>query len=298
MELPHVLTSAPGMLAAELLIDGLSVFCFNRTGAERYWEVAYPRLLQHELQIRIQQLDAAGNEVGDPQTINVGDNVKSFNIFLTNGSLEHYEEAHFPSGGPKVGGFDRHDPATHINNPHDLGWMVDLAGPELRHGTATLLPGDPSRPISLASIHHSLFCTLGPEPKFVMISPIVDANPGSQNSFPLPFNNTEMVGVLLGTDPGEIVFESNPPGALNIDPLPYSPQTRYEIEIKNTDVSPQPKVLDFIRGDLFRHYHVLIEVDGVEKDLWAQARPDHVADEGDCHGDIVSFPTLQSVIQP
>jgi|GEM_PF-2666804 hypothetical protein len=299
MELPAVLTSAPGRVrAAELLIDGLSVFCFNQMGAEKFWEVAYPRLLQHQLQITIQQLDAAGHKVGFPQTVDVGNNVKSFNIRLTNGSREHYEQGHFPWGGPRREGFDRTVPSAPTDDPNDLGWMIDLASTELRHGTARLLPGHESRPISLARIHHSLFCTLGPEPREVRISPIFDGDPRSHNSVSLPFNNTEMVGVLLGTAPGNIVFESDPANALNINPLPYSLATRYEIEIKNTDLIRPPRVDPFVRGDLYRFYHVFIEVDGVQKDLWAQPRNPEVDPEGDCHSDFASFPTLETVIQP
>src|SRR5690348_726178 len=175
MELPDVLTSAPGLRAAELLIDGLSVFCFNQTSEEKYWEVAYPRLLQHQLQITIQELDGTGQPVGDMQTHDVPDVVKSFNVRLTNGSLEHYNL--FPSGGPREPDFDRTDNSAPDDNPNDLGWMVDLAGPELDHGNVVLLPGHLSRPISLARIRHSLFCTSKPEAEEVRISPIFEAQP-------------------------------------------------------------------------------------------------------------------------
>ena len=294
MDLPPVLTSAPGMRAAELLLDGLSVFCFNQMNAEKFWEIAYPRLAQHELQITIRELNAAGQPVGFPKTVHVDETIKSFNIRLSNGSLEHYDQAHFPSGGPRAEGFTRTNPAV---NPNDLGWMIDLKGEELQHGTARLLPGHKSRPISLARIHHSLFCTLAPEPKEVRISPIFDGDPNSGNSFPLR-NNTEIVGVLLGTAPGDIIFESDPEGALDISGLTYNQDRRYDIEIRNTDMIDPPRVEPFVRGDLFRFYHVLIEVDGVQKDLWAQPKNPEVDPEGDCHGTTASFPTLAPAIQP
>lgn len=294
MELPDVLTDPTlGLRAAELLIDGLSVFCFNTINEEWYWEVAYPRALQHQLQITIQELDAAGEPVGDMQWHDVPENVRSFNIRLTNGSVEHYNL--FPAGGPRDPEFDRTDESAPGNNPNDLGWMVDLAGPELDHGNAELLSGHPSRPVSLARIRHSLFCTSKPEEKEVRISPIFEAHPSSENSFSLPLNNTEIVGVLLGTAPGEILFESEPAGALIIDPLPYSEDTRYEIEIKNQDINLPPHIKPFVRGDLYRFYHVVIEVDGVEKDLWAHSN-NEVAPDGDCHSDYASFPTLEPVV--
>jgi hypothetical protein len=108
-------------------------------------------------------------------------------------------------------------------------------------------------------------------------------------------NNTEIVGVLLGTASGDILFESDPAGVLAINPLPYSPNTRYEIEIRNTDLIPAIKIDPYVRGDLYRFYHVLIEVDGVQKDLWAHQIAE-AAGEGDCHSDFASFPTLESVV--
>jgi hypothetical protein len=296
MELPDVLTSAPGVRAAELLIDGLSVFCFNQINEEKFWEVAYPRLAQHELKITIQELDGSGQPVGAQQVHAVDQGIKSFNISLTNGSLEHFTQ--FPLGGPRDPNFNRNNPAAPDDNPHDLGWMVDLAGPELRHGNAVLLPGDLSRPISLARIRHSLFCNLKPEAEEVRISPIFQGHPNSTDSFSLPLNNTEIVGVLLGTAPGQIIFESDPMGALTIDPLPYSQAQRYEIEIRNEDMITPWHLSPFVRGDVFRFYHVVINVDGVEKDLWAHENHIHVDPDGDCHSTFISKPTLESLIHP
>lgn len=294
-ELPPVLAVAPGVRAAELIVDGLSVFCFNKTSGEWFWEVAYPRMAEHKLQVTVQELDTAGEPVGPAQAYPVDQGVKSFGISLTNGSLEHY--AQFPLGGPSDPNFDRTDPMAAHNNPHDLGWMVDLAGEELDHGNAVLLPGHPSRPISLARIRHSLFCTLKPEDNEVRISPITQGSPISASSFSLPLNNTEIVGVLLGTGPGEIRFESDPSGSLNIGPLAYSENQRYRIGIENTDTTPPTIALPFVRGDLYRFYHVVIEVDGVEKDLWAHANED-VTPDGDCHSDFYGGATLEPLINP
>lgn len=292
MELPPVLASAPGLRAAELVIDGLSVFCLNQINTEKFWEVAYPRMAEHELKITIQELDAAGAPVGYEQPYEVGPGVKSFDISLSYGSVAHYTQ--FPRGGPSDPDFDRTDPAAPRNNPHDLGWMVDLAGAELGHGKA-VLPEYSSSPISLARIRHSLFCNLKPEEEEVRISPIVQSNPGSAGSFSLPLNNTEIVGVLLGTEPGEIRFESNPVGSLNISPLPFSQNQRYRIEIKNTDLIPPTLALPFVRGDLYRFYGVVIQVDGEQKDLWAHSN-NEVTPDGDCHPSFYSGATLEPLI--
>ncbi|MEK6337244.1 MAG: hypothetical protein AABM67_20165 [Acidobacteriota bacterium] len=295
MELPPVLASAPGLHAAELVIDGLSVFCFNRINSENFWEVAYPRMAEHDLQITIQEFDAAGQPNGTAQVYDVDQGVKSFDISLTNGSVGHYTQ--FPLGGPSDPNFDRTDPAAPRDNPHDLGWMVDLAGQELQHGNAVLLPRHPSRPISLARIRHSLFCTLKPEDKEVRISPIIQSSPTSAASYSLPLNNTEIVGVLLGSGPGELRFESDPVGSLNINPLPYSQSQRYRIEIRNNDGLPPAVASPFVRGDLYRFYGVVIQVDGEQKDLWAHSN-NEVTPDGDCHPDFYGGTTLEPLILP
>jgi hypothetical protein len=297
IEMPPVLGSVPGVRAAELVMDGLSVFCFNRTNTEPYWEIAYPRMQRHQLLITIQELDGSGEPVGEEESYEVDEAVKSFGISLSKGSLTHYEPNHFPLGGPADPSFDRRVPTAPVDNPHDLGWMVDLAGQELQHGNAVLLPGHPSRPISLARIRHSLFCTLEPEKEEVRISPIDQSSPTSAGSYSLPLNNTQIVGVLLGTDSGEILFESDPLGSLNIGPLPYSQNQRYRIEIKNNDMDSPPHQLPFVRGDLFRFYGVVIQVDGEQKDLWAHSN-NQVTPDGDCHPNRIGSPTLDPLILP
>src|ERR1041384_6837498 len=127
-ELPPVLASAPGMRAAELMIDGLAVLCFNDTTGD-FWEVAYPRRLQHTLTIKIQSLDAHDRPIDQPLYREVDRKVRSFNISLTDGSERHFGQ--FPRGGPRATQFDR-KPTR--NDPHDLRWMIDLAGDELGHG--------------------------------------------------------------------------------------------------------------------------------------------------------------------
>jgi hypothetical protein len=286
-ELPDVLASAPGMRAAELIIDGLAVFCFNQTSAEPFWEVAYPRLVQHHLAITIQELDGDDNEVGEPIPIDPG--IERFTISLTNGSLQHYNL--FPHGGPWANGFHR-NPSD--DDPHDLQWMFDLAGDELQHGRFLgLKPRDESHPRSVASIRHSLFCNLKPERESVRISPRIHNDPNGSGNFDPGPSNTLIVGVLLATEPGDIQFEFHPGGLTTIDPLRYDENKRYRIEIKNEDEdTEQTMVGDFVRGDLRLFYDQLINVSGPEKDLWAITLPE-VAPDGDCHTPRFSGPTFE-----
>jgi hypothetical protein len=280
IELPEVLRNAPGNVrAAELVVDGLSVFCFNKTSTEKFWEIGFPRQAQHDLKITIQRLDGNGNPVGRPALHDVHQDVKRFTIRLTNGSLEHYRL--FPEGGPKtIGGFNRNNPN---NDPHDLRWMVDLAGTEIRHGRFDgLKPRRDDRPRSIASIRHSLFCNLKPEATPASISPVRRNDPEGNGKFDLGRTNTLIVGVLLATANGHIQFEFDP--ALNtIGPLEYNANKRYRIEINNEDTRTAPvKIGNFVRGDLRLFYDELIEVNGELKDHWAIPN-EEVSPDGDCH---------------
>ena len=288
-ELPPVLKNPDlGMRAAELVIDGLAVFCFNETSGEQFWEVAYPRLVRHDLAIMIQELDGDDNEVGQATPHPIDPRVERFTISLSNGSTQHYNL--FPHGGPFADGF-RRDPSA--DDPHDLQWMIDLAGGELQHGDFLgLKPRDESHQRSVASIRHSLFCNLKPEKESVRISRRSDNNPNGSGNFDPGPTNTLIVGVLLASESGDIQFEFQPGGLTTISPKPYDENKRYRIEIKNEDTAEQTSVGDFIRGDLRLFYDQLITVSGPEKDLWAIPFLE-VAPDGDCHPPRFSGPTLE-----
>lgn len=291
MTLPEVLKSRPEMRAAELNFDGLAVFCFN--SSKKLWEVAYPRKLRHTLRLKIEALDAADSPISPPLfDKEVDRNVRSFNISLTNGSVGHYKE--FPRGGPRAKDFKRKSSG---NDPHDLGWMIDLAGNELNHGNFLGLRRS-GRPISLARIQHSLFCNLKPDDEAVKIAPRDADDPDAGTE--LGRTNTEIVGVLLANGPGEIRFESDPAGLIKIGPLQYDLQKRYRIEIINEDEQQQVPKKDFVRGDLRLYYDDVIEVAGEPQDLWAKpvTSAEFVPADGDCHGTEFSGPTLEGLITP
>jgi hypothetical protein len=287
LSLPTVLASA-GPRAAQLITDGLSVFCFNRGG--RYWEVAYPRQARHDLEIFIQRLDGNDQEVGPRLRFPVSRDIISFDIWVTDGSVS--SPANFPEGGPFNRNFVRDGTGA---DPHDLQWMIDLAGNELNHGNFLGLKSN--RPITLARIHHSLFCTFGTEEQPAVISPRGANRPNHPDSFPLGRTNAQIVGVLLAGDSGSIHFESNPPGLLNIGPLDHNQGQRYQIEIINEDIDDQPQVQQFVRGDLHLLYDDVINVDGQERELWAMPRDNaEVPANGDCHGTRFSGASLGQLI--
>jgi hypothetical protein len=294
MVLPEVLASAPGLRAAILVIDGLSVCCFNKTGVDKFWEVAYPRQRQHDLRIAIWELDGADQPVGtDPiYDEELDEGVVRLNISLTNGSAAHYSQ--FPAGGPLTPDFERLAPD---NDPHDLAWIVDLAGPELKHDFGRLLPRNDRRsPVSLARIFHSLFCTLKPEDDPVVISPRHRNNPRHPDREIIGRNNTEFVGVLQGTQAGEIRLVSEPAGLLDLS-LPHDQNKRFRIEIINTDTQLAQHVKPFVRGDLHLFYDDVIEVNGEQKELWAIPPKDgRFAPDGDCHTNGFGGATLEELL--
>lgn len=288
IELPQVLKDAPGMRAAELVIDGLAVFCFNIMTAEPFWEVVFPRQAQHDLKFLIQEFDVDGKPAGPEVPHDIDRRVERFTIRLSNGSVQHYNQ--FPKGGPAADDFDRN---SANNDPHDLQWMVDLAGDELQHGNFLgIKPRHPSRPRSLANIRHSLLCNLEPEETSARISPRIANDPNGRDHFDLGPTNTFIVGVLLASNDGDILFDFEPGGLSAIDPHPYSATKRYRISIINHDVGDPPHVGGFARGDLGRTYDELIDVSGPEKDLWARPNPMRFSPDGDCHGTTLGVATL------
>lgn len=276
---------------AELTIDGLAICCFN--SAEKLWEVAYPRHQQHDLFIIIQELDATRRPVGSPVSHTVPAGVRSFTISLTDGTDTH--NAVFPSGGPADANFRRTAPN---NDPHDLGWIIDLAGAEPGHEFSRLLPRQESqRDVTLAQIRHSVFFTsrIGDDP--VRLSPRNTDDPFGPGSRVLGHTNEAIGGVLLAAKAGEVRFESDPAGSLNIAPLPYDQTRRYAIRIINEDRQLGVMKGEFIKGD-FHFFYDLIEVNGEQQELWAVPKPLALgsASNGDCDPVTISSPTLRTLI--
>ena len=302
MPLPSVLATRPEMRAAELTIDGLSVLCFNTTGGEPVWEVAFPRNAEHALNIVIHELDANDNfvrEIGPPvEGFPVDPGVRAINIRLTTGSFDHFGD--FPKGGPADPLFNRM-----TGKENDLGWMIDLADAnnELQHGFVKLMNSDPGRPVTLMSIHHSLLCTLEPEEEPARIAPRGADDPVGGTE--IGRTNREIVGVLLANGDGKIEFDFQPPGLTTIPSLDYSQGKRYRIMMINEDVDDQVVKPDraanreFVRGDLRLFYDHVIQAT-TPKDLWAPAKPGftltHGETHGDCHGVGFSGQTLRPLV--
>jgi len=294
------LAAVSGFAVAELTIDGLAICCFN--SSKKYWEVAYLRLKnpKHELVINIQEVNVLGELVGPPKRHQIPEGVLSIGIKLTTGSDQHYTA--YPKGGPTDPNFDR-DALN--NDPHVLNWMIDLSGPEPKHGKFKKLKpkGGDRVPVSLARIYHSLFMVRRPGGDAVKLSP-KGKGPSGEGNFRLGRINEEIVGILLATAPGNIEFSFTPAGSHSIDPLPYSGTRLYRIAITNMDV--QTKFLPvekremqdgYVKGD-FHHFYEVLETDDKtkEQELWAIPRGPRSVD-GDCNPAGAGLPSLDDLIK-
>jgi hypothetical protein len=288
MASPAFLSSVPGLRAAELIIDGLALFCFNHQNGNQFWEVAYLRNPRHELGMEIQKVDAQGNPLGTPDQYTFDVNVLSVDVTLTTGSDAHYQM--FPRGGPRANNFDR---VARDNDPSDLQWMIDIAGPEPGHGNVTQLITGRVK-VTLARFHHSLFYTENPSEQLVRLSPKRNSHPSGLGSFWLGPTNERMAGLLLAApnSSGEIRFDG-----LGIDPLPYNANQRYKIEIINMDTQSATHIRGYAKGDFHLFYDV-VDVNGDKKELWAVPRNvGKFAPDGDCNPSEFGGSTLEPLIQ-
>jgi hypothetical protein len=287
MALPNFSPPVPGFPVAQLTIDGLAICCFNdgsTDGGTKLWEVAYPRGLKHNLTITVEELDDEGETIpGTFIPYLVDDRVERFTISLTGGSEAHYDV--YPRGGPAVPEFVR---TAANNDPHDLGWMIDITGDEPGHDFRRLLPKSESNVnVTLAQLRYSFFYTRKPGDQPVRFSPVGDNDPLSMASRELGRANEEIDGLLLATEPGEITFEFEPPRSFSIHPLPYdlNRPRRYKITIINEDDAhiSEPKG-GFIKGD-FNLFYDVTDVRGEKQDLWARPRPTTLTgtSDGDCN---------------
>src|ERR1044071_9539833 len=168
MPIPNCLSTAPGILAAELTIDGLDLCQFNQTDANNmFWEVAYPRHRKHSLAITVEEVGS-----GRKDTYPVPTDVESFNIKLSTGTNDLFQN--FPHGGCRPGNFNRNG----VNDPNDIRWMIDVAGAEPQHGTVTLRrKGNRRVGVTVAHLSHSLLFTVRPSNRPVRLIPKCGGDP-------------------------------------------------------------------------------------------------------------------------
>lgn len=282
------LPEVPGLQAARLTIHGLAIFCFNRLGEHKFWEVAYPRHEKHDLFIEITETDGAWNPTRKFPPVLINQDLLEFGISLTAGSEEHYDA--FPEGGP-FGQFDRGSGNT---DPYDLQWMIDLTSAEPRHGAFRgLIPrGRRAVNVTLARLSQSFIFTGRLSEHPVRFSPRRNDDPDGEGNFDLGVTNEELFGFLLANGPGEIRFDG-----LGIAPLPYGEDKRYLIEIINMDNLSGKKKDPFVKGD-FHLYYDVIDVAGPQQELWAfPTEVGRFAPDGDCAGTRASLETLQPLIE-
>jgi hypothetical protein len=291
MTIPTCLSSAPGIVAAELTIDGLALCCFNHQNRNDYfWEVASIRNQKHSLTITIVQMVAGGNDRVILNKAPVPQNLLSFDIRLDTGTNALYNN--FQHGGCQPGNFNRASGPSGGNDRNDLRWMIDFAGTEVGHGRVTRLKprGGGRVDVTLATLHHSLLFTRKPSDHPVRLVPRCSSDPLNQG-VELGYTNEKICGLMMAPTPGNIVFTGfNVPERLS-----FNAQTSYRIEIINEDEFHVEHWPGLSKGD-FHFFYDIIEVDGQQKELWA-VLPFRVAPDGDCNPTFINATTLQPLIQ-
>jgi hypothetical protein len=283
MARPNCLSNVPGILAAELTIDGLALCHFQLDQTGRYWEIAYPRQRKHSLAISIEEVGS-----GRPaMPHHVDETLESFTIKLDTGTDDIYQN--FDHGGCHTGTFNRKGTG---NDPNDVRWMIDVAGREPDHGTATLRrKGDRQVGVTVALLRHSLLFTRRPSDHPVRLIPKCSGDPAA-NGVELGPTNREMGALMIAPAAGTIKFE----GITGISDLPFDANTSYKIEIINDDQFPSEKWPGHVKGDFHLLYDI-VNVTGVQKELWAV--PDthgRVAPDGDCNPNGFGTSSLQELI--
>ncbi|MET0623269.1 MAG: hypothetical protein ABW250_09840 [Pyrinomonadaceae bacterium] len=289
MTTPNCLSTAPGILAADLTIDGLALCCFNQTiPSNKFWEVAYPRHRKHSLAITIDEV-VIGRQRDRTIVSNypVPRNLESFNVRLDTGTNDIYQG--FPHGGCRTGNFNRTGAG---NDPNDIRWMIDVAGSEPDHGTVTLKPKGGGRVgVTLARLHHSLFFTRRPSAHPVKLTSRCGGDPADYEDFGP--TNREMGALMKAPTPGKIVFEG-----INIhtsQPLDFDASKSYKIKIINEDKFSSEHWPGHVKGD-FHFLYDIIAVTGAQKELWAVPDDEKVAPDGDCNPNGFGGSTLEPLI--
>lgn len=150
----------PDSATANVMIDGLSISCFNRSS--RTWEVGYLRHPLHEL---VLQIDNEVDKISIPRETRV------VSIETTRGINPDYNQR-FPDGflDLKPVADRRRDPLTfNFEEKHNFRWAMNLdQGADIPHGDGTLKP--PPYPVTIAQISDAVFYTnrLSPDNLFLL----------------------------------------------------------------------------------------------------------------------------------
>jgi len=312
MTLRQLLSNHTAVIAADLIIDGLGICCFDsRDAANPHWEVAYLRDARHEFELSISEMTLGGEEGNSYPNEILGD-FRTIHVIVEGGSNAHY--AGYPNGYYKGGAPFERD----INGDReDFRWVIDfIRDPsEVEHGTFVDLKqksADRNRiPVTLLEVPHSLFYT-----KTLTASPAVFSTREHRDPCETDVlgHTNELVGAAVLTNgPSRIIVQGRDwdGNVVVIKDLEYKPNQYYQIGFKNMDKPKSEaynskgiraasvgkgKLKDYQKGDFERFYDV-IGVSGTEKSLWGRKRMEH-GRLGDCHVVMVNstVPTLEPLL--
>jgi len=282
----------PDKATANVLIDGLSVSCFNQQ--HRIWEVGYLRHPMHELILQV------GNDV---DKFVIPREAKVIKIETAKGVKPDYD-VEFPRGF-----FDR-DPVkdrkldpTHFNAEarRNFRWAMNLdQGADIPHGAGTLKP--PPYPVTIAQISDAVFFTNRLSPDNLFLLPL--------STDPTRLSVTALNQKVFGKAADEIgaALTCAVDGGITITvdgqpylQLPHTPGKPWEINLKNMPATHHhggnhemhnvtASAPDLEQGD-FQLYYDSLDVNGTKQTFWGLKSP-FLTGRTDCNSGWVSNTSL------
>lgn len=288
-----------GTPVAALTFDGLGICSFNNS--LKAWEVAFIRDAEHELTVKVREVDHAGKIIRDMNRIPIDASRRLIKLSVDNGSVAHFTQFNkgffrTPSASPSRLGDDN----------YDFRWVIDFIGREVLNGNFRTF--NKQMAVTIVTVPNALFYTQRVTTDSVILAPEGTERP---EDFPVFGRTNELIGAAIyARPPGMIKLEyampnGTPTGSVTEDPLPQVDGHIYEISFMNMDDEGRSRkvVGSYAEGDFHRLYNI-IGVTGARKySLFAPRRYHLLSEEGDCHmggagHDGGNLPSLMELIMP
>jgi hypothetical protein len=282
----------PDKATANVLIDGLSISCFNRQNG--IWEVGYLRHPLHDLILEI------GNGF---DAIHIPREAKVIKLETTKGLKPDYDKE-FPDGF-----FDRDPVKDRKLNPgvlsqdekHNFRWAMNLdQGVDIPHGAGTLKR--PENRLTIAQISDAVFYTNRLSPDNLFLLPL-SVDPAMLSTAAL---DQKVFGKAADEIGAAITCDLDGGITITVDgkplmQLPHKPGNPWKINLKNMPATHHhggnhemgnvtASAADLEQGD-FQLYYESLAVSGEKHSFWGVKSP-LLSGRTDCNSGWVSIPSL------
>jgi hypothetical protein len=285
-------TFEPETATASVMIDGLSISCFNRSS--RIWEVGY---LRHPLHQLILQIDNEVDKFSIPREARI------VRIETTKGIKPDYDTT-FPDGffDLKQVANRRLDPLTfNLEQKYNFRWAMNLdQGADIPHGDGTLKP--PPYPVTIAHISDAIFYSNRLSPDNLFLLPL-STDPTALSAAAL---QRKVFGKAADEIGAAIMCEVDGGITITVDgaalmQLPHRPEKPWIINLKNMPAMHHhggnhqmnlvtASASDLEQGD-FQLYYDSLDVTGEKQTFWGLKSP-LLSGRTDCNSGWVSKSSL------